>query len=323
MIKATFWSVIHFNVFSIYLSLTKGQRTAFKTFLSGGNKAITISHEFLEDQLKCLQLYYHFNEAGGHTMCRTIEQAPIFNGKEIVLINTTLTAGNVECVSLFLTSSFNKKWCMLNLSGCYIQDKGLNILYHALCHSTDVTIDQLWLDYNDLTSQSASLIGEITVKCKVKELSINGNEHVGLNPQLYSMLTSPSNTLESLEMNFTELSSKAAIILFTALKVNDKLEELYIDYNQITDDACGAITAALERNNCLVKLNLYANPLSANAIINIVQCLEVNNALEFLGLPKCQEEVQQNIRFLQQVINKRKERQGCQMNLKIEFSDIS
>ena len=319
VIKTTFWSDIHFNVFSIYISLTKGQRPSFKAFLSGGNEAITISREFLKDQLKCLQLYRHFNEADDHTMCRTIEQAPIFNNKTINPINTILTASNVECISLFITSSFNKKWLCINLNGCYIQDKGIKILYHALCHSTDVTIDKLWLDSNDLTSQSASLIGEITVKCKIKGLHIDNNKHLALNPQLYSMLTNPSNTLESLDMCFNRLSSKAAIVLFTALKVNDNLKRLSIHYNDITDDACDAITAALEKNNCLVKLNLYGNPLSGNAIINIVQCLEVNNMLQHLGLPQCSEDVQENIRSLQQVINERRERQGCQMNLKIEF----
>ena len=235
MIKTNFWSDIHFNVFSIYTSLTKGQRPSFKTFLSGGNKAILISHEFLKDQLKCLQLYRHFNEADDHTMCRAIEQAPIFNGQVISLLNTTLTASNVECVSLFLTSSFNKEWHQLDLGVCHIQDKGLNILYHALCHSTDVTINDLRLDANNLTSQSASLIGEITVKCKIKDLNICVNVNIGENQQLYSMLTNPSNTLESLNMQFTMLSSKTAIVLFTALKVNDNLKELYLSHNDITD----------------------------------------------------------------------------------------
>ena len=322
VIKANFWSDIHFNMFSIYISLTKGQRAAFKTFLSGGNKTIAISHEFLKDQLKCLQFYHHFNEADDHTMCRTIEQAPIFNGKVINLHKTTLTASNVECVSLFLTSSFNKDWYWLILSGCHIQDRGLNILYHALCHNTDVTINDLWLNSNNLTSQSAPLISEIAVKCKVKLLNISMNL-IGENQQLYSMLTNPSNTLESLNMNLTSISSKAAIVLFTALKVNDKLKGLYIHYNHITDDACDAITAALKRNNCLLALDIYANPLSSKAIINIVQCLEVNNSLQVLGVPKSPGKIQENIKSLQQVINKRRERQGCQTNVKIEFDTLS
>ena len=51
IIEDKFWSKIHFNMFSLYISLTKGQRPCFKHFLCGGNKAITISVEFLNDQL--------------------------------------------------------------------------------------------------------------------------------------------------------------------------------------------------------------------------------------------------------------------------------
>ena len=63
VIKANFWSNIHFNMFSMYISLTKGQQLSFKAFLSGGNKEIAIADEFLEDQLKCFRLYQYFNEA--------------------------------------------------------------------------------------------------------------------------------------------------------------------------------------------------------------------------------------------------------------------
>ena len=83
-------------------------------------------------------------------------------------------------------------------------------------------------------------------------------------------------------------------------------------------DACDATVAALERNKRLGKLDMYGNPLSSKAILNIVQCLGVNNTLQFLGLPKCPEDVQEIIRSLQQVINKRRERQGCQITLEIK-----
>ena len=73
IIEEKFWSAIHFNMFSIYVSLTKGQRPSFKHFLSGGNKSITISDEFLDDQLRCVRLYRCFHEAGDVDTCKTIE----------------------------------------------------------------------------------------------------------------------------------------------------------------------------------------------------------------------------------------------------------
>ena len=223
VIKAKFWSGIHFNMFSIYISLTKGQRSSFKTFLSGGNEAITIADKFLKDQSTCLRLYKCFNEAEDYKMCNTIERAEIFKSKEIYLGGTTLIVSDMECISLFLTSSFNKEWKMLNLFYCHIQDKGLNILYRRLRHSADLTIDVLGLEYNGLTTLSSALISDLTVKCKAKILVIDGNCTVGEDQQLYSMLTNPSTEVEQLSMCHTSLSSRGARALFATIMQNDKL----------------------------------------------------------------------------------------------------
>ena len=313
VIELNFWNDIYFNMFSMYTSLTKGQRPSFKEFLSDGNEAFPIANKFLEDQLKCIRLYRCFNEASDHIMCKTIEQANIFESREIKLGHTTASS-DLESISLFLTSLNNKPWEWLNLSSCHIRDKGLNILYRGLCHC-DVIIDQLTLDNNNLTTQSSSLISEFTVKCKVKKLEISHNYTIGEDQQLYAMLTDPHNLLVEINMYNTKLSSTGAIALFEALKNNDTLKALYIDNNAITDHACNAITTALERNSCLVKLGMFRNPLTSEAIIKIVQCLEVNNTLKLLGLPDCPE----SIECIRSHVNKRRESAGCQIKLEIKF----
>ena len=317
-IKKIFWRSIHLNMFSIYISLTKGQRASFKNFLSGGNDGITISDKFLRDPLKCLHLYHCFNEANDHVMCHSIEDAEIFSHKEINLIGKPLTGSDLGNLSLFIASSFNKEWARLGLINCQIQDKGLNILCRGLCHSNNIFIHELWLENNGLTTQSSSLISNFTVNCKVKVLWLTGNHTVGDNEQLYSMLTNPSNVLEQLYMRFTSLSASSAIYLFTALRKNNKLKQLYIEINNINDDASDAIISALEVNKCLVKLSMYRNPLSSKAIINIVQCLESNDTLKYLMLPNFAKDVQKSIVSLQQVVNKKRESKS-QIKLKIEF----
>ena len=320
VIEVNFWSNNYFSMFSIYILLTKGQRSSFKTFLSGRNKAVAIADKFLEDQLKCLHLYRCFNEAEDYEMCQTIERAEIFKNKVINLAGTILRAIDIECISLFLTSSFNKEWKALDLYNCYIQDKGLNILFRGLRHSNDVTIDELKLHYNGLTSQSSSFISELTVKCKVKTLWIMSNHTIGEDQQLYSMLTNPSTELELLYMYNTSFSSRGARALFTTIMENNKLKKLDIANNAMTDDACDFITTALQRNSCLVELIMWNNRLSSEAIINIVQCLEVNDTLQLLGFPDCPQAIQENIKSLQEVINKKRESRGCQVKLKIKFT---
>ena len=319
VIEANFWSDIHFNMFTIYIALTKGQRSSFKKFLSSGNEAIAISNKFLKDQLKSLRLYRAFKEADDTRLCDIIERADIFHNRVIYLGVTARTASDIECISLFLASSFNKEWEELNLFSYYIQDKGLNTLWRGLRHTTDITINELRLDYNGLTVQSSSLISELTERLKVKALDIGDNKTIGEDQQLYTMLSNPSSLLEILIMRGTQLSSTAATDLFTSLRNNHKLKKLNIDDNDITDDACDAITAALMSNRCLVELSMYNNPLSSEAIVNIVQCLEANNTLQLIGLPKCPQATKENILSLKQAVNNKRASQGCQVKLEVKF----
>jgi len=146
---------------------------------------------------------------------------------------------------------------------------------------------------------------------------IGGNYTIGDNEQLYSILSSPSTMLEVLRMDYTKLSTRGAIALFTALKDNNKLKLLHIHRNAITDDACDAIIAGLEKNNCLDTLHMWGNPLTGEAIVNIVNSLKVNNTLTLLLLPKCPEDIKKTISSQEEVINKNRESRGCQVKLQI------
>ena len=162
IIERKFWSEIHFNTLFIYISLTKGQQPSFKHFLCCGNKAIAISDRFPNDQLQCFHLYHCFHEAGDDDICKTIERSVTFRNKQIDLPSTTLTASNVESVTVFLTSSSHKDWVGLDLTNCYIQDHGLHILHCALPHCNDIIITTLELSNNGLTTHSSSMISDIT-----------------------------------------------------------------------------------------------------------------------------------------------------------------
>ena len=87
------------------------------------------------------------------------------------------------------------------------------------------------------------------MNCKVKDLLIGGNNNIGEDQQLYSTLINPSVLLEQLSIGDTQLSTTAAIDLFTALEYNNILKKLYIAHNNITDNACDAIITGLERKS--------------------------------------------------------------------------
>ena len=317
IIEEKFWSANHFNMFSFYIALTKGLRPSFRKYISKGNKDIAISKDFLGNQLACFRLYHCFYEAGEVETCKILKESTKFINKEISLQSVKLIPSDIECIALFLTSSFPMKWEKLDFLNCQIEDYGLYLLHHGLCHSNDVFINELLLGYNGLTTLSSPFISEIVLKCKVNNLSISGNKTIGENEQLYSILTSSSSMLEYLYMSDTKLSSRGASTLFKYVE-NSKLKKINIAYNDITDDACEIIAELLAKNSHLATLHMFKNTMiTGKAILKMVNTLKDNNTLKELLLPGCADSIKEQLHSLEEGINKKRECQHCNIKLKI------
>ena len=332
-LQKNFWNnPVYFNMFDIYVALTNGQRPSFKRFLqqpslmekfkkflTGREDSVGISQQLLSDKIKCLQMYYCFQEAGDMVMCKSIEEATKLDEQQIDLSFTRLSPSDLECLTTFLTCSSHKEWKMLDLWYCHIQDHGLQILQHGL-RSSNVIITHLWLMYSGLTAVSSSAISDLTISCRVKILHISNNHTVGEDDRLYRILTDHSSMVEELYMYFTKLSSSGAIKLFTSLSEAKKLRILGIHYNNITDEACDAIIMAMKKNISLVELNMYSNPISGECVQLIVQALQYNNTLQLLHLnDDYHDDVKGKIRSLEEEINKKRKTHGCLVKLEIRF----
>ena len=315
VLKAKFWSNLHSNMFAMYTSLTKGQRSAFKQFLCGGDSIVNISQTFLKDQIKCLRLYHCFHEANDEVFYTSIQNSQIFDDKVINLRLTSLSPYDVECVTLFLTYSHEKQWRLLNLYWCDIQDRGLCVLHRDLMRS-DISLRVLVLYGNGLTRSSASSISDLTIHCSVEELAIGDNYTIGEDPALYNMVSHPSSMLVRLYMENVSLSATSAIVLFTAVAKGNKLQLLYISNNNITDDTCEVIAASLSKNSSLGLLRMRDNKISAKGAQRIVEALHQNSTLEELWLSRYPEVVNR-INFLQEEIIKNRESRGCRTKLNI------
>jgi len=304
LLHEKFWNILHANMFYIYVTLTKGQRSSFKKFLSGGDSTITISREFLHNQLKCLRLFRCFYEAGDEIMYNSIEKVAMCDEKFI--FGTDLSATDIECVSLFLTSSSHKQWERLNLRYCYIKDCGLHIIHKSLKDSK-ITIASLVLSYNGLTQSSASFVKDIVLGCGVGELWIDDNHTIGESEGLYTMISDPSSMLKHLNMDHVVLSSTAARMLFAAVSSSIMLQKLDISHNTITDDVVDSIVAALTVNTSLLEMRMNNNPITGHGTVTILKALLTNNTslLETLVVPDYPKTTKEKIISFEQEINEK------------------
>ena len=323
ILEDKFWSVFHSNMFTFYVSLTKGQKTSFKRFSSGGDITAVISKRFLSDPLKCLCLYRCLYEVQDYDTCNTNAKAEIFKHDDIILNGIRLSPSDLECVALFIISTFRKQWSKINLDSCYIQNHGMYIMHHVL-NDRGVTITKLCLEGNGLTEYSFSFISDIVINYKVKELWIGDNDSIGENNQFYSMLNQPSSRLEILSLRYTWFSSTAAINLFTILQENNTLKILSVSNNNITNTACDAIISAMRVNSSLIRLTMVGNPIDGKLLIKIVdEALIVNNTLEVLWLSPYSHDVQKQIRSAVEDVNLKRESGGCHVELCVYFGGSS
>ena len=316
ILKEKFWDDIYFNMFAIYVALTKGQQPSFKQFLKPSiverfkgflfGEKVTISNQFLGNSLKCLRLFKCFFEAGDKDVCTLIENAKIFDDRELDLHYTTLSPSDVQCITTFLTYSSHKQWKELNLTSCFIQDHGVKILHRGLTRC-DVTIGKLGLSWNGLTELSSAAISDLTISCKTKVLRVNGNATVCENDQLYCPLSDPSSIIEEFYVAINNLSSSSAIKLFSVLGESNKLKILAVTNNNITDEAGEAIISAMKKNTSLVGLCLKTNPISGDQAQLIIQALQCNKTLQWLRFPNYHRDAKDRIRILVEDVNKNRE----------------
>ena len=328
-----FWSDNYSNVFATYVTLTKGQRPSFKKFIKPSlvqrfkgflkGKEVPISDQFLDTTLKCFHLFRCLFEVGGKDICTSIETAELFDSKTINFENVRLSPSDLECVMFFLTFSSHKEWKEINLCGCYLQDYGISILHRGL-KSCDITIGALQLGFNNLTECSSTAISDITIKCKVKVLSISGNKSIGEDERLYTIISDSSSVLQTLNMWLINLSSSAIVKIFTAVAESKTLQKLWI-YSNISDiskETCDVIVMAIKKNASLVKLYMHDIPIRGESAAIIVKALEHNSTLQTLCLPfGYDQEIMEKIASLAEEVNKKRESCKCgPVKLEIEYA---
>ena len=334
ILQENFWNnPAYFNMFDIYVALTNGQQSSFKWFLQPSlmekiktfftgrevDGPVGISQQLIGDKLKCLRMYHCFQGASDTAMCESIEKTTKMDKEGIDLGRTRLSPNNVESLTIFLSCSSCKKWTKLSMWCCFIQDHGLQILQSGLRNS-NVTITKLLLYDNDLSAVSSSAISDLTINCRAQTLSVSGNKTVGDDDGLYRVITDHSSMVEELYMWSINLSSVAAIKLFTALSEARKLKILAINSNDVTDEACDSIVVAMKNNTSLIKLSLCKNPISVECAYVIVEALQHNHTLQQLTLNRdYSHDGKEKIKSLQKDVNLKRQSCGCHVTLEIDY----
>ena len=219
LLNKKFWDSSYFNVWIMYVGITRGEQREFKHFLSGSRfkflspNPSKISDKILNDKIKCLHLLRCAAEAKESKIFISVQS--IYAEKVIDLSNKTLSETDIKTLAVLLLDLPGGPWT-LNLSRCNINSKGCQVLFEIFASQTvTANIQTVNISFNDISSENLSrLCHEIFKSWKTNEVVLPIDA-------LYNSVTIKEikyfmNTLESLIQTY-RVSSRLMVLYLSYL----------------------------------------------------------------------------------------------------------
>jgi len=263
----------------------------------------SISRNIFKDPVTVFFLFQCFQEAQNDQLCEMLSKSL---ESEIILCNVWLLPYRVTSLGFFLSQS-KRNWKVLDLSRCYIEDHGINILHHYLL-GYKIRIKSVILIENNLTRTSSPLLCDIISHLQLHELTIDideiymsdiGTAVIGSGTVIKLSLYSRLKCIPAIKLSATSdmimhlqrlcfsrniVNDNAAVILSKALAKSKTLKELDLSKNCIGDIGSKAIANSLKHNASLEVLNLAYNFIGITGIIKLSTALLHNCSLKELNI---------------------------------------
>ena len=175
LLNKRFWDSSCFNVWLMYVGITRGESKEFKHFLSGAPfKFLTpkISSKILNDGIKCLHLLRCAAEAKGSTFLMSVQS--MFADKVIDLSNKTLLETDIKTLAVLLLDLPDGPW-ILNVSNCNINNESCKMLFEIFTSQTvTANVQVVNISFNDIYSENLlKMCQDIFMSWKTEEIILS------------------------------------------------------------------------------------------------------------------------------------------------------
>ena len=175
LLNTKFWDSSYFNIWIMYVGITRGEQREFKHFLSGGHfkflapNPSKISDKILKDKIKCLHLLRCAAEVKESKFLESVQSA--FEGNLIDISNKTLSVTDIKTLAVLLLDLPDGPWT-LNLSSCNINNTHCKELFETFASQTvTANIKTVNISFNNISSENLyKLCYEIFKSWKTEEV---------------------------------------------------------------------------------------------------------------------------------------------------------
>ncbi|CDW82579.1 UNKNOWN [Stylonychia lemnae] len=212
------------------------------------------------------------------------------------LNRNTLGAKGVQPLKTVL--AYNLYLTILNVSGNFIGNKGLQYICEGLQQGQNQTLMKLNIALNEITGDGIEILFKIFPSTRIRDLNLAKNplKNKGIK-FIGDLLAKGGLVLESLNLQETQFTHQGAVSLYSGIKRNNKLKNLILDDNNLQGRTLNELSQALWTNASVTKLSLENCQLQDNGCLYLMDGLERNMYLKDLNLKKNSIEQQGAIRI--------------------------
>ena len=272
-----FYSLKYFDVWRMYIGLTKGDKLPLRKFLSGeffftaaikhglGFEFPGIHQKLKSNKFIYLWLYQMYLEAPESKIKESLKDVVNTDNDTLNLSGEEIfTQNDMSMLAHFIARScITQQWELINLSDCNIDDKRLLTFKHNLCIE-DGRIKPMikCLDISgNCNIRKLNTIIEFTTECNlISNLKASNIYKDRKNTEIVAVDQDCCNrTLQFLDLSENHLQNHNVRDLCNAFVHCKNLERLDLSNNEIDDDATGFLIKAIVQWDKLQELNIENN----------------------------------------------------------------
>ena len=291
------------NTYLFYLGLTKGQRAAFKHFLSGGGRnfdatlsisnnlissnktKIVVSSVFLHSLKKILPLFRCFYEVDDKRWCDAIVNCDYFYEQLRPKFNASNHYyTNVQVEDMGVLLAFRQEWFVaeflaVTVSKVFLKTLHQALILHSTLHTPIINTIILWSINPRLEVSQAHYIVEMVISCRTKVLDVGCN-HLHSSEWIIQMLSHKSCMIEQLDISFNFITSIEVCKLLSYIKNNNsvRLRSLDLSHTFIDDTIANEVAGcAMLEKVCLFGADILSKyQLTSLTAIKLFSSININ-----------------------------------------------
>ena len=220
LLHGTFWTIRYFNIWIMYVGITGGTCSAFKSFLSDSQLFGASDTSIIRPSNKTDYCFYQLHcliEADGDLNNTLL-------GENIDLKDQKLSHNHLHTLAVLLRRSNNKQWNNLMLSSCGIDSQGCTILCEMFCSRIKfIKFETVDISYNNFHWESFYTICSVLKAWHTKNFVFSID-------MLYDTVTviEINKFIDILEENFRTDDLSDGVLLLTYLAKRSTLIAVYV-----------------------------------------------------------------------------------------------